>query len=117
MKGVRNLLNKDKRADKLGELWDIYDEKNELTGRTHHRGEKLNVGDYHLVVNALIFNIQGNVLLQQRSFQKITDPGMWTIATLSEAFQISRSNDFNDDHILIQAKTKLLDTDNGQAYT
>lgn len=189
MKGVRNLLNKDKRADKLGELWDIYDEKNELTGRTHHRGEKLNVGDYHLVVNALIFNIQGNVLLQQRSFQKITDPGMWTIATggsaltgetsesavirelheelnlivtknqlqflkkcrhvdwieywyvvcidesldnmtrqiseveaikwatLSEAFQISRNNDFNDDHILIQAKTKLFNTDNGQFYT
>lgn len=38
-------------------------------------------------------------------------------ATLSEAFQISRNNDFNDDHILIQAKTKLFNTDNGQFYT
>ena len=56
----------DNRADKLGELWDVYDGKDKLTGRTHRRGDKLNVGDYHLVVNALIFNIQGNILLQQR---------------------------------------------------
>jgi len=81
VRGVKNLLNNDKRADKIGELWDVYDEKNKLTGRTHHRGDKLNVGDYHLVVNAIIFNIQGNVLLQQRSFQKITYPSMWTTAT------------------------------------
>lgn len=71
----------DNRADKLGELWDVYDGKDKLTGRTHRRGDKLNVGDYHLVVNALIFNIQENILLQQRSFQKITYPGMWTSAT------------------------------------
>ncbi|MBZ6003649.1 NUDIX domain-containing protein [Leuconostoc gelidum subsp. aenigmaticum] len=75
------MLNNDHRADKTGELWDVYDENNKLTGRTHYRGDKLNVGDYHLVVNALIFNVQGSVLLQQRSFQKITYPGMWTTAT------------------------------------
>jgi len=69
------------RADKLGELWDVYDSKKHLTGRTHHRGDKLNDNDFHLVVNALIFKSADEILLQQRSFEKMSYPGMWTADT------------------------------------
>lgn len=76
-----NLLKKDERADKLDEMWDIYDENRQLTGRKHLRGRKLGIGEYHLVVNALIFNVDGQILMQQRSFNKMSYPGIWTTAT------------------------------------
>lgn len=60
----------DQRADKLGELWDVYTRQRQLTGRTHRRGEPLAQGDYHMVANALVFNQDGELLVQQRSFKK-----------------------------------------------
>ncbi|CAM3176065.1 NUDIX hydrolase [Leuconostoc rapi] len=75
------MYKKDERADKLGEIWDIYDANRHLTGRKHLRGRKLGNGDYHLVVNALIFNVDGQILMQQRSFNKMSYPGVWTSAT------------------------------------
>lgn len=80
-KGTRILLNKDEPADKLGEVWDIYDVNRQLTGSKHLRGQELGIGEYHLVVNALIFNDDGQVLMQKRSFNKISYPGIWTVAT------------------------------------
>lgn len=53
-----------------GELWDIYDENRNLTGRTHVRGEDLLPGEYHLVVHVWIRNIQGQFLMTQRSANK-----------------------------------------------
>ncbi|WP_294974260.1 NUDIX domain-containing protein [uncultured Leuconostoc sp.] len=75
------LLNKDEPADKLGEVWDIYDGNRRLTGSKHLRGQELGIGEYHLVVNALILNDDGQVLMQKRSFNKISYPGIWTVAT------------------------------------
>ena len=71
----------DHRADKLGEYWDVYNAQKERTGRTHQRGQQLQPGDYHLVTNGLIFNSKGDVLLQQRAFDKLSHPGIWTADT------------------------------------
>lgn len=69
------------RADQIGELWDVYDAQKNPTGRTHARGDQLAVGDYHLVTNGLVFNAQGDILLQQRAFDKLSHPGIWTADT------------------------------------
>lgn len=71
----------DPHADKLGELWDVYDGQKVLTGRTHMRGQQLSAGDFHLVTNGLVFNAQGEMLLQQRAFDKLSHPGIWTADT------------------------------------
>lgn len=71
----------DHRADKLGERWDVYNAQKKRTGRSHLRGQQLQPGDYHLVTNGLIFNAKGDVLLQQRAFDKLSHPGIWTADT------------------------------------
>lgn len=63
-------------ADKLEEWWDIYDQQEHKIGR-RQRSESLAPGEYHLVVNAFLFNQAGSVLLQQRSFDKLNFPGAW----------------------------------------
>lgn len=57
---------------------DIYDVNKQRTGRTHLRGQQLANGDYHLVVNAIIFNDEKQILIQQRLFKKLSRPGQWT---------------------------------------
>lgn len=59
-----------------GELWDIYDENRNLTGRTHKRGDPLQDGDYHLAVHILVQNKNGEVLLTKRAPNK-GFPNMW----------------------------------------
>lgn len=61
-----------------GELWDVYDEMRNLTGRTHRRGEDLLPGEYHLVVHIWIRNGQGQFLMTQRSPNK-GFPLLWEI--------------------------------------
>lgn len=77
----------DQRADKLGELWDVYTRQRQLTGRTHRRGEALAQGEYHMVANALVFNQDGELLVQQRSFKKKALPGGWVLATGGSVLQ------------------------------
>ena len=48
------------------EYWDIYDADRIKTQRVHLRGEPIEDGDYHLVVNIWIYNSRGEVLLTQR---------------------------------------------------
>lgn len=52
------------------EIWDVYDEKRCLTGRTHRRGDMLAPGDYHLVVHAYIQKPSGEFLTTQRAKTK-----------------------------------------------
>lgn len=59
------------------ELWDLYNEKRELTGKTHIRGEKVPHGFYHLVVHVWIRNSKGEYLISQRSADRPTFPLMW----------------------------------------
>ncbi len=59
------------------EIWDLYDEKRKLTGRTHIRGEELPDGCYHLVVHVWIRNSRGEYLISQRVADRPTYPLKW----------------------------------------
>ena len=59
------------------EIWDLYDEKRKLTGRTHIRGEELPDGCYHLVVHVWIRNSRGVYLISQRAADRPTYPLKW----------------------------------------
>ena len=59
------------------ELWDLYTENRELTGRTHIRGEEIPEGFYHLVVHVWIRNSKGEYLISQRAANRPTFPLMW----------------------------------------
>ncbi len=59
------------------ELWDLYNERRELTGRDHIRGEEVPQGFYHLVVHIWIRNATGEYLISQRSADRPTYPLMW----------------------------------------
>lgn len=59
------------------EIWDLYDEKRKLTGRTHIRGEELPDGCYHLVVHVWIRNSMGEYLISQRAADRPTYPLKW----------------------------------------
>ena len=61
------------------EIWDIYDKDRNNTGRTIVRGEKLNEGDYHLVIHAWIINTEGKFLIQKRANTVKVYPNMWAM--------------------------------------
>lgn len=53
------------------EFWDIYDINKKKTGRTTPRlGCKLGQGEYHVVVNAVIINSDGKILISKRADYK-----------------------------------------------
>jgi len=52
------------------EIWDGYNEKEELLGLDLIRGEEIPKGVYHLVVEVLIRHLDGDYLLMQRDFNK-----------------------------------------------
>ena len=70
---VQKWLNLQSNAD---ELWDVYDENRNLTGRLHRRGEPMKPGEYHLAVHIWIKNSRGEYLLTRRSPSK-GFPNMW----------------------------------------
>jgi len=59
------------------ELWDLYNERRELIGRDHIRGEEMPQGCYHIVVHVWIRNSKGEYLISQRSADRPTSPLMW----------------------------------------
>lgn len=59
------------------ELWDIYDENCNLTGRTQKRGDTQAPGDYHLAVTVTVVNSRREVLCTLRSKDKPNMPGVW----------------------------------------
>lgn len=70
---IQNWLNLQSKAD---ELWDIYDENRQLTGRLQRRGDPMQEGDYHLSVHVWMQNSRGEFLITQRSPNK-GYPLMW----------------------------------------
>lgn len=53
------------------EFWDIYDINKKKTGKTTPRlGCKLEQGEYHIVVNAIIINSKGEILVSKRADYK-----------------------------------------------
>lgn len=61
------------------ELWDIYDENRNLTGRIMERGSEFEKGDYHLVIHVCIFNSKNEMLIQQRQPWKEGWSNMWDV--------------------------------------
>lgn len=59
------------------ELWDIYDENRNLTGKTIVRGQLLGKDEYHLAVHIWIVNSKGEFLIQKRSPWVKLSPNMW----------------------------------------
>lgn len=59
------------------EIWDLYNETRELTGKTHIRGVPLPADGYHLVVHVWIRNSRGEYLLSQRAADRPTNPLKW----------------------------------------
>jgi len=58
------------------EIWDVYDSRRNLVGRTHRRADPLPAGDYHLVVHVWLQNSGGEFLITKRVPNK-GDPNMW----------------------------------------
>lgn len=50
----------------MAEYWDLYDDNRMPTGKTHIRGIPLIAGQYHLVVQAWVYNSRGEILLTRR---------------------------------------------------
>jgi Isopentenyldiphosphate isomerase len=63
------------------ELWDILDESGNKTGKTIIRGELLAEKEYHLVVQVVLINRQGEFLIQKRSLRKKVRPGAWEMTS------------------------------------
>lgn len=63
----------------MGELWDVYDTNKNKTGKIAERGEtKLQEGEYHIAVQAVIINSKGDILISKRAAYK--DYGlMWEL--------------------------------------
>ena len=59
------------------EIWDLYDENKNLTGKTMIRGEVIPDNFYHLVVHIWIKNNDGKYLISQRSKSKKSYPLKW----------------------------------------
>jgi len=59
------------------EIWDAYNEKEELLGHDLTREEEIPKGMYHLVVEVLIRHLDGDYLLMQRDFNKIGWSGFY----------------------------------------
>lgn len=51
----------------MSEIWDIYDSEGNKTGKQGIRGERLNDGEYHLVVHVWRYNSRGEWLIDKRA--------------------------------------------------
>ena len=60
------------------ELWDAYDDQRKLIpGVALVRGEPIPKGMNHLVIHAWYINPKGELLIQQRAFDRPLAPGLW----------------------------------------
>lgn len=59
------------------EIWDLYNERREKSGRDHVRGEEVPEGYYHLVVQVWIRNSKDEYLISQRSADRPQYPLKW----------------------------------------
>ncbi len=59
------------------EVWDLYNERRELTGRDHIRGKEVPNGYYHLCVHVWIRNSKGDYPISQRSADRPEFPLVW----------------------------------------
>ena len=63
------------------EVWDIYDENKQVTGRTMKRNDwNMKPGDYHLTVLGVIRRPDGKYLITKRVMTKSWAPGWWEVS-------------------------------------
>lgn len=62
----------------MAEIWDIYDEFGERTGRTMERGEPKK-GEYILCVHVYLYTPEKMFLIQKRANTKESHPGEWDV--------------------------------------
>ncbi|MBQ7900775.1 MAG: NUDIX hydrolase, partial [Clostridia bacterium] len=61
----------------MPEYWDILDEQRQLMNKLHKRGTPLKRGEFHLVVDIVVINTDGRVLIDRRSPKKRNCPNYW----------------------------------------
>lgn len=61
----------------MTEYFDVYDKDFQKTGKIVVRGSNLSEGEYHLVVDVILYNAAEEVLLQKRADDKAYCPGYW----------------------------------------
>lgn len=59
------------------EVWDLVDEKGNITGKTIIKGELIPKGYYHLGADVWIINNENKILIQKRSPNKKLQPNVW----------------------------------------
>ena len=64
----------------MDEMIDFLDEHGEKTGRVASRTEVHNKGYWHRIAVVAVLDEQNRILLQQRSKDKVTNPGKWDIS-------------------------------------
>lgn len=67
----------EKGKGKAMELWDVYDENGNKTGRVHTRGKPMAPGDCHLGAIIVVVNRSREILCTLRSPEKKLYPGIW----------------------------------------
>ncbi len=77
------------------EVWDLYDKDRNLKNKFFVRGDsnKLDDGDYELVVHVAIFNSKGEMLIQKRQITKKQFPNMWDLSAGGHALSGETSYD------------------------
>lgn len=63
------------------EYFDLLDENGNSLGETKSREEVHRDGDWHKAVHIWIVNDNGDLIIQKRSKDKLTNPNMWTTST------------------------------------
>lgn len=74
------------------EILDLYDKQRQKTDKTYIRGANQPKGLYRLVVHVCIFNSKGELLIQQRAYNKKM-PGLWDV-TCGGAVSTGESSQF-----------------------
>lgn len=62
------------------ELWDIYDEDRNRTGKVIERGKNWGDEKYHLIIHVAIFDSDGRMLIQKRAAEKTAWANLWDIS-------------------------------------
>ena len=63
------------------ELWDIYDENKQPTGRTMKRNDwHMKPDEFHLTVLGVIARLDGTFLITKRVMTKAWAPGWWEVS-------------------------------------
>lgn len=92
---------------KTMELWDVYDQDRQLTGKTMMRDEPSMQGHFHLVVHVCLFNQKGEMLIQKRQQNKEGWPGLWDLSAGGSALQGETSQQAAQREVLEELGLKL----------